>query len=525
MSDPSAASGPGRPSRASGPGGPGSALGELLTMLLEQDVQIAVDGDELRYDAPVEVVTDELIARLRRGKPALRDWLAAAPTGAPVQCRALPPYNQQELWARASASPYPAVYTISQRLRLHGELSPTALTTALEWLTGRHPPLRTRFRTFPTSAGEQPVLEVLASVPVRLPVTDLSGMSEPDRGVRLEALCRQQLQTPIDLATAPLWRGSLFRLGPAEHVLLWTVHHVICDGWSFRQLMAEWFAQYQRVLTGQGPADTGAGPTHLDYARHQRRLLAGPARQRLFGYWRQALSGAQLKLALPYDRPASTTRTWQGEITEFRLGADELDRLRQAARAIDATLYLLLLSAYALAIARLTGQSDLVFPTSYAGRGEPGYESVVGLLADRLPIRVRLPEVQTFADLVAQVGRSVFAALDHALPLCLITECLPASQRPPAPYPTALFTLIEGKRPEQQPELPGVRIEPEPADPTGIARMDLYCFLTTGPAGLHGAFEFAVDRFTAATVDQFADNFVILLRAVATDPKMPLDLR
>src|SRR5690606_21167640 len=157
-------------------------------------------------------------------------------------------------------------------------------------------------------------------------------------------------------------------------------------------------------------------------------------------------------------------------------------------------------------------RTELVLPTSYAGRGEPGYETVVGLVADRLPIRIRPGAADTFAELVAQVGHSVFAAMDHAMPLSVITQALPVPQRPSPPYPTALFTVIEAGPPCY--DAPGLRIIPEPADLTGFARMDLYCFLYADPTGLRGAWEYALDRFSPATVDRFAVGFADLLRAV-----------
>lgn len=499
------------------------APGELITRLLALDVRFgAGDAGDLWYDAPPGVVTDELRDELRRSKPALLAWLAAGGDAVVVD-RTLPPYNQQDLWARAAGSPFPAVYTIAHRLRLRGNLVPAALTTALARLTDRYPPLRTRFRTVDLATGPQPVQEVLADVPVSLPVTDLSGLPAPVRERELAADSSRWLRRPLPMTDPPLWRARLFRLGPDDHVLLWTLHHVICDGWSARHLLTELFEEYRRVLAGTPPVPGPAAPTHADFARHQRRRLAGAGRRELVAYWRQALAGAELRLALPYDRPAPARPTWRGGITELRLARDELDRLRQAARDLHTTLYVLLLSAYGLALARATDRTELVLPTSYAGRGEPGYETVVGLVADRLPIRIRPGAADTFAELVAQVGHSVFAAMDHAMPLSVITQALPVPQRPSPPYPTALFTVIEAGPPCY--DAPGLRIIPEPADLTGFARMDLYCFLYADPTGLRGAWEYALDRFSPATVDRFAVGFADLLRAVATDPKLPLHQR
>ncbi|MGH8792450.1 MAG: condensation domain-containing protein, partial [Stackebrandtia sp.] len=222
----------------------------------------------------------------------------------------------------------------------------------------------------------------------------------------------------------------------------------------------------------------------------------------------------------PYDASPPATPTGRGGMCEFAAPPEVLERLRAAARRLGSTLYLLTLSAYALTLSRFTGQDEVVLPTSHANRAEPGYESTVGMIADRIPIRVRTGEASTFADLVGQVGQTVFSALDHqAMPMRLLTASLPPHQRL-TPYPGALFTLLERRG---RPTLPGLRVDVASEVPVGLARMELYCFTSAGEDGLRGAIEYAADRFDAATIERFVAGFVARLEAVAADPSVGLD--
>lgn len=492
----------------------------LLRRLCDADVQVFADGDLLRYDAPAETATPQLLEELKRGKAALLEWITADAGHAEVVSRSLPAYGQQELWRRARTSPVPAVYGVSQRVSFTGPFDREALESSLSRLVARHEPLRAKFRSFPDPeiGDEQPVWETTRARPARLELVDLSDQPQPEEA--LNAHCRPWLAMPFALDAAPLWHARLYRLAPERHVLSWTVHHAACDGWSLATLLDELLAGYEAALRGEQPPAEPPSPTLADFARRQRRELAGPRGEQLAAYWRAALWGAPLRLDFPYDVAPPPRPEGRGGIRAIGVPAATLAQLRAVARELGSTLYLTALSAYAVNLSRFTGQDEVVLPVSHANRAEPGYESTVGMLADRIPIRARVAAASTFADLAAQVGQAVFAGMDHqALPLSLLTAALPPEQRPTSPYPAALFTLLErgGCR-----QLPGMDVDVGFDAPEGLARMELYCFVTAESDGLHGAIEYAADRFSPATIDRFADGFVDVLERAAADPDFAL---
>lgn len=509
------------------------SFAELMRFLLDHDVQIRPDGQVLHYDAPDGVMTDQVRMRLRDHKPALLSWLDEHdPRRRPVS-RALPPYIQQEWWHRARSSPCPAVYNLAQRLHFEGRFDPAALESALNRLAARHEPLRTRFTSYRDTDGDQPVQEVLDHRPFRLTVTDLTATSGQDRDAVLDRYCGQIVNRPFPLDRAPLWRARLFVLGPRHHVLLWTVHHIICDGWSMGILLDELVEAYEAATrSGEAPRPMSpapdpasgpapGGPSHADYARWQRRDLTGARLDRLTTFWRAELAGASMPLALPYDRTAPARPSGRGAAHDFAISHATLARLRAVASDLRTTTYATVLGTYALLLSEFTGQDDLVIPISHANRTRREHEAIVGLIADRLPIRITLTGTPTIADLVGRVGRTVFNAVDHALPLSLLVASLPVAQRPPAPYPAALFTLRDTSRRVREP--PGVDVHVESDSAADVARMPLYCYMTIAQDGLRGAFEYSTELFDVRTVTGLADRFGALLDTVATDPDHPVD--
>lgn len=498
-----------------------ATLPELIRFLLVNDVQLRTDGTALDYDAPAGVIGGELLDRLRRHKPELVGWLTANDPGRQVVARALPSYSQQELWHRARTSPCPAVYTVGLRLAFDGPFDASTLETALGWLVERHEPLRTRFRHYAEDGGGlQPVQEVLAPWRITLDATDLTGASAADGAMNEH--CAELVAEPFILDRAPLWLARLFRLAEERHVLLWMLHHSVCDGTSIEFMLDELLAAYQAVRTGQRPPAGPVALTHAGFARWQRGALTGDRLDRLARFWRAQLDGAPLTIGLPGDRPRPAQPSGRGGIHEVRVPAETVQQLRTAARSMNTTLYGVVFSAYAQLLAELSGQPAVVVPISHANRTEPEHEGVVGLLADRIPIRVDVAAAATFAELAARVGETVFAAMDHrAMPLSLLVDRLPAAQRPPAPYPTVLFTLLD-QGGGQARRLPGLSVTVTPDGPGDLARMELYCFLSVTPDGsLAGAMEYAADLFDAGTIATWAGRFVARLNDIVAHAGQP----
>jgi Condensation domain/TubC N-terminal docking domain len=479
---------------------------ELMRVVLLNDVRLHADGDVLHYDAPDGVVTEELRAELRRHKPALLSWLTTHDPYGQVVSRALPPYIQQEWWHRNQSSPASTVYTVGLRIHFGEGVDAAALEEALNWLVTRHETLRTRFTTYRDGDIDQPVQEVL--VPERFPlaVTDLSEIPDGDQCAVLDQHCGQIIERPFSPAQAPLWRVRLFVLGQRRHLLLWTLHHIICDGWSLQILLDELLSAYAAARAGRSPQCAPVQLTYSGYARWQRRHLAGRRLDELVGYWRRTLSGAPMTLDLPYDHPAPARLSGRGAAHEFTVSAAILAQVERVAKQLHTTVYSVVLSGFALQLSDFTGQDEVVVPTSYANRHRQDHESVVGQVADRLPIRIRTAAADTFADLVEQVGETVFDAVDHALPLRLLVSSLPDGQRPPAPYPTVLFTFLDERPEVRQSSSVSARVEFD--SPRNVARMQLYCYLAVTDGVIRGAIEYSTDLFHAETISRFADQFI-----------------
>ena len=150
-------------------------------------------------------------------------------------------YAQQRLWFLDQLEPGNPFYNLPGGFRLRGPLDQAALARARSEIVRRHEMLRT---TFPTVEG-RPVQRVGPPTAAALPVVDLGGLPEAAHAAAVRAHVAAEVWRPFDLAAGPLLRFLLLRLGPADHVLAFALHHIVSDAWSMRLLVHELTALYQ----------------------------------------------------------------------------------------------------------------------------------------------------------------------------------------------------------------------------------------------------------------------------------------
>ncbi len=233
---------------------------------------------------------------LRAGDGVQLPPLAPAPRdGSPLPLS----FAQQRLWFIHQLDPRSSAYNMPSPLRLRGPLRPDVLERVLTELVRRHESLRTVFR----SVEGEPVQVIRPAGPAALPVVDLRGPGGERREAAVKRLAAAEAGRPFDLARGPLLRATLLRAGEEEWALLFTVHHVVSDGWSMSVLVREISLLYRAFARGLPSPLPEPRLQYADYAVWQRGWLAGEALERQLAFWRERLKDAPPLLEIPTDRP------------------------------------------------------------------------------------------------------------------------------------------------------------------------------------------------------------------------------
>ncbi|OZF39998.1 hypothetical protein CH296_01470 [Rhodococcus sp. 14-2496-1d] len=431
---------------------------------------------------------------------------------------------QQRYWFLNRFDTTSSVDNIPFAVRLSGDLDVAALHSAVLDVLERHESLRTQYPDSP----EGPYQQVLpaAEVSLDLTVRDLSAGEQDD----VAAVVGEFFRRGFDVTAEVPVDARLFRVADAEYVLAFVVHHVSADGASMGPLAVDIMTAYTARSTGSAPDWEPLPVQYVDFALWQRDVLGSESdpdslAARQVSFWKQALADLPDQLALPADRPRPPSQSFRGDTVRFTVDAGLHQGLAELARAHRSTLFMVVHSAFAVFLAKLSGSEDIAIGSPIAGRGERALDPMIGMFVNTLVFRSTVEPSMTFEELLAQSRERDLSAFAHAdVPFERLVEVL-NPVRSTARNPLFQIGLSFQNLADSTFELPGLTVSAVDADTT-TAKTDLQLSISDqyesdgSPAELAAEFSYATDLFDRSTIDGFVERFVEVLRAVANDPSV-----
>ena len=443
-------------------------------------------------------------------------WDQAPPLRPRPRDRDLPlSFAQERLWILGQLAPESPLYNIPLALRLGGFLDAAGMERALARIVERHETLRT---TFALRQG-QPVQVIAPPAPFRLPVLDFTGLPEAVRETAARSVASEEASRPFDLSQPPVVRPLLLAVGEREHVLLVTLHHVSCDGWSMGVMTRELAALYDAGVEGREPDLPGLAVQYADFAVWQRERLQGDFLRAQVEYWRTRLAGVPAALALPTDRPRPAVQTVRGGREALDLSLDLVRPLRALAHREGSTPFMLLLAAFQTLLHRSSGQGSILVGTPVANRDRAEVEGLIGFFVNNLPLRTDLGDDPGFRQLLARVRDTALDAYTHQeLPFeKLIEELHIERDMSRAPVFQAFFVFEN--EPTSTLRLRNLELLPLGwGGNEGAARFDLTLVCSEHRQGLRCHIDYDRNLFDPVTVAGLLRQLASLLAGAAADP-------
>ncbi|HLC40230.1 MAG TPA: condensation domain-containing protein, partial [Methylomirabilota bacterium] len=422
-------------------------------------------------------------------------------------------FAQQRLWFFDQLMPGNIVYNIPMALRILGPLNVTALQRSLGEIMNRHEALRTRFM----SVEGRPIQVVSPAEAFTLPVIDLCHLADSERGVQEQRLAEEEAQRPFDLTRDPALRAKLLRLGEEHSVLLYSMHHIACDGWSMGVFTRELTELYDAFSRGRPPLLPELPIQYADFAVWQREWLTGEPLERQLEYWKRQLNGLA-PLQLPEDRPRPAVLSFRGGRESLSLSPSLAKALRALSEREGVTLFMTLCAAFQTLLSRYTGQTDIAVGSPIANRNRTEIEGLIGFFVNTLVLRADLSGDPTFRELLGRVREVCLGAYTQQdLPFeKLVEELAPERTLSHTPLLQTMFVLQNV--PKRAVELPGLQLTLSGVK-TGTARFDLTAELIEEGEGLSCVFEYSTDLFDAPRIGRMLEHFHTLLKSIVTDPE------
>jgi hypothetical protein len=398
-------------------------------------------------------------------------------------------------------------------LRLTGRLNTDALEWSINEIIRRHESLRTTFRL----VDNEPVQVIAEQLTLKLSVVDLQTFPAGEREAKVMRLATEEAQRLFDLETGPLVRARLLRLNAEECVLIFTMHHIISDGWSMGVLVNEIAALYQSYVDGQ-PSPLAELPVqYADFAEWQREWLTKENLERQLQYWKQQLRGELPVLELPTDRVRPPRQSFRGAVRRFGLSEELSAAIKSLSRQEGATLFMTLLAAFQSLLHRYTNQTDILIGTAIANRNRAEIESLIGFFVNTLVLRTDLGGRPTFRELLRRVRDLTLEAYAHQdLPFERVVEELqPLRDLSRNPIFQVSFALQNA--PIQELELLGLTVRTQEFESL-TTRFDLECHVWDVAGGLQGFLFYSTDLFEEETIERLLTHYRKFLEEVIANP-------
>ena len=426
-------------------------------------------------------------------------------------------FAQQRLWVLDQLRPGGSEYNVPLVYRLRGTLEPAALQASFAEVVRRHEALRTRIAI----VDGNPLQVVDAARDIRLTIADVSGWPAEKRETEANRRAAEIIRETFDLKADALLRVALVKLSDNDHLLVIVAHHIVSDGWSMGILVQEVGALYGAYLEGKPSPLSDLAIQYGDYAVWEQKRLTREVLDQQLRYWKMQLAGAPTALEFPTDRVRPAIQSYEGKRHLFVLSRDVWTGLNGLAKSEGATLFMVLLAALQVLLARWSGQEDIVVGTPIAGRTDQATEPLIGFFTNTLALRTDLSGDPSFRDLVKRVKEVALGAYEHQLlPFEKLVEALrPERDLSRQPVFQALFALQN--MPWEGFRLPGLELTPVFLE-TEAAKLDLSLYLYEGPKGIGGIFEYATALFDASTIGRLAEHFRTLLEGIVADADVRL---
>jgi amino acid adenylation domain-containing protein len=422
---------------------------------------------------------------------------------APVTESQLEVWLSDQLSEEASCS-----YNESFSLHLRGNLNEAALKQALELIVSRHQALRATF------GSEGDLQNFVVGLKIDVPTVDLTSLTSGQRESRLQRIIEDDAHAPFQLSKGPMVRAQLVKMAAEHQVLIFTAHHIVCDGWSTNVLLDELSQAYNAI--GGGVAWSPRTPMPFaDYANSQAKFVDSPEGMKVEQYWLEQFQQPAPLLDLPVDHPRPAIKEFKGATHRTKIDAESYNRIKKFGASQKCTLFVTLLAGFQILLSRLSGQDDIVVGIPTAGQSLLEDAVLVGHCVNFIPLRGRLSGNPTGAEFLAQMKQTVLAGYEHQNYTYgrLVRKLAPQRDPSRLPLTEIQFNL---ERVGGALGFDGLEADVDP-NPKSFVNFDIFLNIIESKDGLTLDCDYNTALFDKETIDGWLEHYKVLLEGMAAN--------
>lgn len=430
--------------------------------------------------------------------------------------------GQIRFWSLDQMHPGNPALNMPLMWQCRGELNVDLLAMAFTLAVHRHEMLRTTFAMVDGSLSQI----IGKPYTVTLPIIDLqhipNAAASPEAGV----LIRKHAAYRMDLRNGPLLVLELLKFSPQHHLLLVTMHHIICDGISLGILLRDIAVFYEALVERREPHLPELPIQFADFAVWQEEWRKSEAAKESLDFWRETLGQDFSRISLPHDSSPEGIRNIRtdsesGDIETVLISPELTAAAHKLCNSQNVTLNILLFSIFCALLYRATGEHDLVIGSPCANRNEDT-EELIGLFMNIQVLRVQIGQSETFRDLLTKVQDWTLGAYENQeLPFEELIYDSHFSHHNTS-FEIPIFFLYQKSFMLTQ-HVAGVEIVPLRSMSPGAVFEWMFAIVDRPEEGPRLQLEYNPTYFRPETIQRYLKSFVALLESAVQDPRMLLD--
>lgn len=398
---------------------------ELITSLRKIQVSLTIENGNLRLIGNTKNIDEQLLAQIREKKDEIIDFLTEnqqnleleqIPKAAPKDV--YPVSNaQRRLWLLSQFEGGNQAYNITTELYLKGNVIIEKLEEAFNKSIAKHESLRTVFVTI----DDEPVQKILPSIDFRFAFGDVQ--QAPNKKQALKEEIENAKNHVFNIENGPLLRVKLITISANEYAFLFSLHHIITDGWSIGVLVQEIMANYKELCLGNTLAESADTLQYKDFTEWISAKLESEDGKQAREFWQHKKLGEIPPLSLPNDFKRPDINSFEGATQKFFFDASFYNSIEQFARTNRVTIFQVYRACLSVLLHKLSGLPEIIIGTPVSGRSHPQLHDQLGLYVNTLPLLSRINGGESFETYLEQLAKDSLKSFEYQdYPLDLIIE-------------------------------------------------------------------------------------------------------
>ena len=486
---------------------------QILKEADESQVRLYMSGEKLKAQAPTGQFPQSLQKLIVENKQQLIDYLLDNGGFALTDSNTGElSYSQKRMWFEDKLSQGSAHYNIQHQMLLKGAFCEASFKKTLSTLFERHKVLKSCIK----EVNNEPRLLEIHDFQLPYFYKDLSALSQKDQKIHAERLAEVQYEKAFDLSQDAMLRVLVLPLLENATLVIFTFHHIACDGWSINVFNKELNLLYESYKAGQDNPLEPLKIEYNDFVTWQKNWLKGGALNHPLEYWKEQLSNLPQVHNLPLDKPRPQQRSFIGRVVEQSISSSLTQKIRKECQKQQVTLFMFLHTAFSIFLARYSNEDDIVVGVPVSGRDHKDLEPLIGYFINSIVLRSKVSKQLTFNKLLNNNKRMVLDAFDNQhLPFEMLVEELRPKRDPRYnPLFQVAFQLMNfADKKADKPEGNQLDKYTDELDKASI-KGDLELHVSENINSLKLNWIFSEDLFEQSTMLRMNDNFMSLLESI-----------